>query len=164
MTEYTPKMHRIRDAVANSDWMDVSRVDPETIAAGYRYFDEVMAAHDAEVRAEERERAALHAEEGYRMEERCDDIAKRIRSGEPAEISARAGVVAEEPDWEYGATGWDPAKVPSLRESLDGALDSQRYWIDVVGAPSRLMKRTPGRKPGPWVPVKQEGAGREGDA
>lgn len=36
----------------------------------------------------ERERAALHAQEGYRMGENCDDIAKRIRSGEPAAIGA----------------------------------------------------------------------------
>lgn len=30
---------RMRDAIANSDWMDVGRVDPETIALGYEYFD-----------------------------------------------------------------------------------------------------------------------------
>lgn len=29
----------MRDAIANSDWMDVGRVDPETIALGYEYFD-----------------------------------------------------------------------------------------------------------------------------
>ena len=34
--------------------------------------------------AAERERAARHADEGYRWGENCDDIAKRIRSGEPA--------------------------------------------------------------------------------
>lgn len=32
----------------------------------------------------ERERAARHADEGYRHSESCDDIAARIRSGEPA--------------------------------------------------------------------------------
>lgn len=65
------------------------------------HIEQIEAAHDAEVRAEERERAALHAEEGYRMEEHCDDIAKRIRSGEPAEIAARPGVVPEEPEGEH---------------------------------------------------------------
>lgn len=67
-------------------------------------FDRWLAAHDADVREAERERAALHAEEGYRMGEHCDDIAKRIRSGEPAEITARP-VVAEEPE----ARAWEPA-------------------------------------------------------
>lgn len=46
----------------------------------------------------ERERAALHAEEGYRLGEHCDDIAKRIRSGEPATIAARPGPQGEPSD------------------------------------------------------------------
>lgn len=40
MSEFTyTNTDRMRDAIANSDWMDVGRVDPETIAAGYAYFD-----------------------------------------------------------------------------------------------------------------------------
>ena len=52
MSEYSPEMHRIRDAVANSDWSDTGFVDVFTIAEGYSYFDCALAAHDAEKRAE----------------------------------------------------------------------------------------------------------------
>ena len=37
--ELTPEGHRIRDAVANSDWQNIGEVTPETIAEGYAFFD-----------------------------------------------------------------------------------------------------------------------------
>lgn len=56
--KYT-NLDRMRDAIANSDWMDVGRVDPETIAAGYRYFDDWLAEHDREVSAKSFEEGFL---------------------------------------------------------------------------------------------------------
>lgn len=67
--EYTPTMHRIRDAFANSDWADVGEVSPSTIHDGYRWFDEALAAHDAEVaraaKAEALEEAAMRADDDW---------------------------------------------------------------------------------------------------
>jgi hypothetical protein len=83
VAEYTPTTEQMRDVFANLT------LDSETRERRSIAFDRWLSAHDAEVRASERERAALHAEEGYRWGENCDDIAKRIRSGEPAEIAAR---------------------------------------------------------------------------
>lgn len=104
-----------------------------------------LAAHDAEVREAERERAALHAEEGYRMGEHCDDIAKRIRSGEPAEITARP-VVAEEPDWEYGVRRRHGADVYPDEHTA-------RWWVGRKGQDGErqwLVRRRPGTAPGEW--------------
>lgn len=61
----------------------------------------------------------------------------------------RSGVVAEEPEWEYGR--------------LIGEAPYQ--WLlgssDISSATHRRTKAAPA---GPWVPVKQEGAGHEGDS
>lgn len=36
---YNNEGHRVRDAVANSDWQDLGAVSASTIELGYRYFD-----------------------------------------------------------------------------------------------------------------------------
>lgn len=71
----------------------------------------------------ERERAALHAEEGYRLDERCDDIAKRIRSGEPATIAARPEPQGEPSDAQVtAALAVFNRDAPSYRQRMRAAL------------------------------------------
>jgi len=157
MSEYTPTTEEVRNGFSRSRQM------PQFQSPALQSdFDRWLAAHDAEVRAVERERAALHAEEGYRYEENCDDIAKRIRSGEPAEISARPGVVAEEPEWEIGVSYSTPSG-----PSIDGyrirsymkveSVEKAREFAALVERPM-IQKRTKAVPAGEWVrvPVDQE--------
>lgn len=68
---------------------------------------------------------------------------------------ARAGVVAEEPEWEYG---WHTGSTVSLigrREQIDEWLMVRGWKLGEGDWGSRIMQRTAA---GPWVPVKQEGA------
>ena len=67
-----------------------------------------------------------------------------------------AGVVAEEPEWEYGVR---------RRHGVDEYADEHtaRWWIGRKGQDGErqwLLRRRPGSAPGEWerVPVKQEGA------
>lgn len=125
------------------------------------HLERIEAAHDAEVRGAERERAALHAEEGYRMEERCDDIAKRIRSGEPAEIAARPGVVAEEPEGRRWFSAAYRAQNGNIIPIGDETVLAE-YAQKTVDEFSREDDEGPNyflasRILSPWVPVKQEG-------
>lgn len=67
-----------------------------------------------------------------------------------------AGVVAEEPEWEYGiSSGHGSVNYVGTRESVDARVRS----FEKAGAPLRhgeqIVRR---RKVGLWVPVKQEGA------
>lgn len=69
----------------------------------------------------------------------------RIEAAHDAEV--RAGVVTEEPEWEYAY-------------EVDGYWDDDKFVVEEyrhVGdtSPHALARR---RKAGPWVPVKQEGA------
>lgn len=69
------------------------------------------------------------------------------------EAEVRAGVVAEEPEWEYGVEhvqvdGWVDRE---LHLNLAEAEEDYR----TCGMNCTLMRR---RKAGPWLPVKQEGA------
>lgn len=52
MPDYTPEVHRMRDAAANSDWTDTGYVNPETIKAGYDAFDRMIATVRREAVAE----------------------------------------------------------------------------------------------------------------
>ncbi|WP_315637323.1 MULTISPECIES: hypothetical protein [Microbacterium] len=74
--------------------------------------------------------------------------------------AVRAGVVAEEPEWEYGVKfDWKP------EPSYVGSHDNCRYFMDQPNDSlekhahpedtKTLLRR---RKAGPWVPMKQEGA------
>lgn len=57
---------RMRDAIANSDWMDVGRVDPETIALGYEYFDRWLNEERAKAYDEGKTAMAIYSQ-GARM-------------------------------------------------------------------------------------------------
>lgn len=78
---------------------------------------------------------------------------------EAADALIAAGVVAEEPEWEYGiSSGHGSVNYVGTRESVDDRVKS----FEKAGAPLRdvesIVRR---RKVGLWVPVKQEGADRE---
>lgn len=68
---------RMRDAIANSDWMDVGRVDPETIALGYEYFDrwlnaQLADAWDSGVESEADEHGHRHLPESANPYRKAD--------------------------------------------------------------------------------------------
>lgn len=79
---------------------------------------------------------------------------------EAADALIAAGVVAEEPEWEYGVKfDWKP------EPSYVGSYENCRYFMDQPNDSlekhaypddtKTLLRR---RKAGPWAPVKQEGA------
>lgn len=133
MAERTPTTETIRNNYS-SPWHETSEFTSEKAR---EEFNRWLAAHDAEVRAQTLVQARTIAE-------------------------VRAGVLAEEPEWEYGVTTkWGMHAHPYL----EGA---ERYAADVraeiergrasgdLTFHGRVMKRTKA-KAGPWVPVKQEG-------
>ncbi len=74
---------------------------------------------------------------------------------EAADALIAAGVVTEEPEWEYGvrATG-DNEPYTDHYDSLDAMseeFDGRVFW----NVDEEIVRR---RKAGPWVPVKPEGA------
>ncbi|WP_279367358.1 hypothetical protein [Microbacterium testaceum] len=109
--------------------------------------DDVRAAVEAE-----RQRAAAHAREGYRGNENCDDIAKRILSGEPAadEIPGRV--------WGPPAVDVREALVSLLEEWGEGAVLArdimERFEVrphgTVADADEELARLSDAARPGPW--------------
>lgn len=157
----------IRRAFASPAWAGgaADRVTAHMFAPGadsVEAFDRWLAAHDAEVRAEaqsdpaEDERLvrymAMATPLGYQA---ALSVVQQMTLMIQAETEARrAGVVTEEPEWEYGIrntatgkTGW-----PWTR---DEALN-QAHVSPMFEAVKRIRTG--------WVPVEQEGAGHEGDA
>lgn len=87
--------------------------------------------------------------------ERCAEMPGRIAELEAELAEVRAGVVIEEPEWEYG---WHTGSTVSLI----GRRDQVEEWLAVRGWRlgegdwgSRVMRR---RVAGSWVPAEQEGA------
>ncbi|KTR79138.1 hypothetical protein NS234_01850 [Microbacterium oxydans] len=132
-------------------------------------FDRWLAAHDAEVRAEaqsdpaEDERLvrymAMATPLGYQA---ALSVVQQMTLMIQAETEARrAGVVTEEPEWEYSWAGTDDEGDDWV---MDDAFDTRGAAETYVTRPigrwvntdnGTLVRR---RKAGPWVPVKQEGA------
>lgn len=119
-----------------------------------------LAAHDAEVRKSVDPEMAMP----------CADT--KPHSAHVWQMSATgfclcAGVVTEEPEWEYGVT---TKRGMHEHPYLDGAeryaaavrdeIEHGRVSGDLTHY-GRVMKRTKA-KAGPWVPVKQEGAETDG--
>lgn len=69
------------------------------------------------------------------------------------DAEVRAGVVAEEPGWEYGVHCESSGRVNSV-----GAPWMDRKFAEKVTANDSGNYGVCRRKAGPWVPVKQEGA------
>ncbi|WP_288870834.1 hypothetical protein [uncultured Microbacterium sp.] len=144
MNNYTPTTEQVR-----TEWIESGTNAPGPRLHAAVAFDRWLAAHDAEVRARAFTSAAGIArsyDTGY------DTTAASIAEA----LKESAGVVAEEPEWEYGVIG------PTGRVVNNGDYTTEQ----------RLRRR----KAGPWetgcfghcdpegwhspcrVPVKQEGA------
>ena len=148
MSEYTPTMSEIRDS-----WGKIPHLQAQ--------FDRALAAHDAEVRASTVEAAAAIADQYATAPGRprtsveslaARDVAARIRR------DAGAGVVPEEPEWEYAWEADEEARTMTRPRGPRILLDGMVYPPETIAlfARGRRIRR---RKAGPWVPVKQEGAG-----
>lgn len=80
------------------------------------------------------------------------------------DAEVRAGVAAEEPEWEYGYTSkWGTIAASSQADAESRAADHTRGIAEAresgdLTYHGKLMKRIAASKPGEWVPVKQEGA------
>ncbi|MBT2484821.1 MULTISPECIES: hypothetical protein [unclassified Microbacterium] len=150
-------------------------------ANGLEDFDRWLAAHDAEVRADHESEAAerlgllLWHLTGGRLSKSTYDVStmvaqiedtfERERAAEQADV-VRAGVVAEEPDWEYGyeLIESDTRDVLTRGFPFDtaaqAAVDALRradeeFDPEYPPLSPEVVRR---RKAGPWVPVNQEGA------
>lgn len=168
-SEYTPTLGEIRD-----DWAHTKgwAIDPEAAARRddrLAMFDRAVAAHDAEVRAQTR-REALDTEahpweildfrEAWEAANARYEVGTRLRQGLAAMLTRRAtllaerlgaGVVAEEPEWEYGIHSEISGNVNSV-----GAPWMDREFAEKVTANDSRNYGVRRRKAGPWVPVKQE--------
>ena len=88
-----------------------------------------------------------------------DDAATTLEA-----LAAIGSVVAEEPEWEYGFTSkWGTIAARSEPDAERRAQDQilsieQGRESGDLEYHGRVMKRSPESKPGPWVPVKREGA------
>ncbi|WP_152525851.1 hypothetical protein [Microbacterium maritypicum] len=131
---YTPTTNTVRRAA--SDFQPP--ITPEE-------FDRWLAAHDAEVRA------SVVPEIGMP----CANT--KPHPAHAWQMSATgwclcAGVVAEEPEWEYGIHSEISGNVNSV-----GAPWMDRAFAEKVTANDSGNYGVRRRKAGPWVPVKQEG-------
>lgn len=152
MSEYTPTTEQIRAWFCDpTPWANPDRAGID--------FDAWLAAHDAEVRAEyESDPAkderfvrymAMATPLGYQS---ALTVVQQMTALIEAETRARAaGVVTEEPEWEYGirAEGDD-------EPYTDHSDDPDWLCDQITPEPGDAIVRR--RKAGPWVPVKQEGA------
>lgn len=127
MSEYTPDTERIRLVFRMGGSDADARLTREDV------FDRWLAAHDAEVRADEAAQWAQAVIDSGKQGERIG--------------AARAGVVAEEPEWEYAY-------------EVDGYWDDSEFVVEGYRRVGELSAHALARrrKAGPWVPVKQEGA------
>ena len=167
MSEYTPTMDELREAwlTAEFEERDASTSDDDMRAE----FDRALAAHDAEVLREAATalEQSIHHLDPARPADlsyiNCTRIDAKLLRERADRAGARAGVVAEEPEWEYriavdGEHEWpfgphDEEQGETLEEIL-AALGGQ------CGEPmcGEIERRTKAVPAGPWVPVKQEGA------
>ena len=156
--EFTPTTEQVRSTYAHdpeAEYRDPVGF-PSMQRENLRAFDRWLAAHDAEVRAEAEsdpakdERLvryiAMATPLGYQS---ALTVVQQMTLMIQAETEARrAGVVAEEPEWEYGVMSRHGLFAPAdnLAHALSMSARDVRYegW-DVVYH----------HKAGPWVPVEQ---------
>lgn len=144
--QYTPTTAEVREVFAAAgSWPEGSAEEAE--AQLNLAFDRWLVAHDAEVRQEQADHDA----------ERINDLDTQLAatSRALAEFTARAGVVAEELEWEYGiSSGCGSVNYIGSREFVE---EKVRDW-QLAGAPLRgaegIVRR---RKVGLWVSVERVG-------
>lgn len=165
MSEYTPTEARICidfcNAATKRAQSDGSFMSMEDADAA---FSRWLAAHDAEVL----HRAALFLR-GSENPRQSDNTVQAVRHSmddagyELLQLSKRvaigAGVVAEEPEWEYGVGWtWNEFVYAFSTGTRDAAEEHiERHPEDPDFGPHFLVHREPERAAGLWVPVKQEG-------
>jgi hypothetical protein len=162
MAEHTPTTEEVVEFLRAADRLiahKFSGAATDAVEAFHRW----LAAHDAEVRGAAVEFAAVIADQYADAPGRprasieslaARDVAARIRR------DAGAGVVAEEPEWEYGFNWVDRPYIEPHAVAL-GADEDITAWAKRVQAEVgevRLFQRTAPSSAGEWVPVKQEGA------
>lgn len=137
MSEYTPTTEEIREYIETGGeprpWVELDEAEKAREKARVAAFDRWLAAHDAEVRA------SVVPEIGMPCANTKPHPAHAWQMSGTGWCLC-AGVVTEEPEWEYGVKFDD----------LPG-----RVFDRLPGDPRATHRR---RKSGPWVPVKQEGA------
>ncbi|WP_431785361.1 hypothetical protein [Microbacterium maritypicum] len=156
MSEYTPTTEEMR-AFYTAERLDgphLGGFPPPTVEQAESEFNAWLAAHDAEVR----DRMAEHAAE------RTNELSTRLAAATRELAEARAQVVAEEPEWEYGVSYSTPTG-----PSIDGyrvrsymkarSVEKAQEFAALVDRPM-IQKRTKAVPAGEWVsvPVEQEGA------
>ena len=194
MSEYTPNTREVREYIRAADSVTAHMFSPDAIYA-VEAFDRWLAAHDAEVRAEAEsdpakdERLvrymAMVTPLGYQS---ALSVVQQMTLMIQAETGARrAGVVTEEPDWEYGYELIESDTRDVLTRS--GAFESfeaAQHWAQKAHKDESDPDRRPRahqlragtfrrvaslatthdqdveRRVLPWVPVKQEGAETDG--
>lgn len=79
------------------------------------------------------------------------------------DAEVRAGVVTEEPEWEYGTLrevvdGWERGDRYGEHQYVSGVSGRLNHDPSTVTGVRPLDRAVRRRKAGPWVPVQQEGA------
>jgi hypothetical protein len=162
---------KIREAFiydgGEADYHDpISGAQTQRKVAG-EIFDRWLAAHDAEVRAEAEsdpakdERLvrymAMVTPLGYQS---ALTVVQEMTKLLATEEIARASVVPEEPEWEYGF-GWhyvDGSVVGVRMSNREDAEEHVQWWPeDDEGVKLFVVQRRPQRAEGPWLPVEQGG-------
>ena len=166
MSEYTPTTEEIREYIETGGeprpWVELDEAEEAREKARGEAFDRWLAAHDAEVRA------SVVPEIGMP----CADT--KPHPPHAWQMSATgwclcAGVVTEEPEWEYEVT-YSSASAPSIdgyrMRRSSGILPSLAMVAEWMGFSQNAIahRRTKAVPAGEWerVPVKQEGAEIDG--
>lgn len=123
MSEYTPTTEQVREAFSEMSGWDMSAAEADTA------FDRWLAAHDAE-------KDATIAELRLELAKQEDSLALARFDTEELHRIRSAGVVDEEPEWEY------------LIRRPNGSEFVSSY--SEVGPGSRVVSK---RQKCPWVPV-----------
>jgi len=152
MAEHTPTTEEIRTRATRST--TYPQFESPTLREDW---DRWLAAHDAE----ERGRAFAEAAGVARNYDTGYDTTAATIAEALADAAAARGVLAEEPEWEYGWNWLSHPYTEAKSFSPQGDEQSRADFAEKTGrqiSPVQVYRRTPAVPAGPWVPVKQEGA------
>lgn len=173
MSEYTPTTKDVREVWIYAQ--DITHDEGEDFHGAE--FDRWLAAHDAEVlraAAVELEHSIHHLDPAHPSELsfiNCTRIDAKLLRERADRTEARAGVVAEEPEWEYGyeliesdtrdvlSRGWPfgTAERAGEKATKRAAEEFDPEYPPLIPQVVRRSKCGPWLAVGEWVPVKQEG-------